>query len=299
MILSTQNGGLVSVFGYEGAIDVLKNAGYDAIDMSLFGMSYEDCSFNHDGYKNRVLEIRAHADKMGMPFNQSHAPFIFDWKDPNVYEEVVLPRTERALEITALLGAKICIVHPISPIEYMGHEEELFERNMAMYRTLLPYAKEYGVKIALENMWQIEKKRKIIGSNVCSHAQEFARYIDALDDEHFVACLDLGHSGLVGQEAQDAIRILGHDRLKALHVHDNDYRNDSHTLPFLSKMDWEAIMRALADIRYDGEFTFEADSFLAGFPKEFKPTAAKFMVDTGRYLIGRYEHYLKESAATV
>lgn len=299
MILSTQNSGLVEAYGHKGAIDVLKAAGYDAVDMSLFCMSNDGDAFNGSDYKKHTLEIRAYADEKGLPFNQSHAPFIFDWKNPNVYEEHVLPRTARALEITAMLGARICVVHPISPLEYLGHEEELFERNMAMYRALLPYAKEYGVKIALENMWQIERKRKIIGSNVCSHAQEFARYIDALDDEHFVACLDLGHSGLVAQEAQDAIRILGHDRLKALHVHDNDYRNDSHTLPFLSKMDWEAIMRALADIRYDGEFTFEADSFLAGFPKEFKPTAAKFMVDTGRYLIGRYEHYLKESAATV
>ena len=293
MILSTQNATFAGAFGQEGAIEKLKEAGYDAIDMSLFCMSNDGDVFNGDGYKQRALEIRAHADRVGIPFNQSHAPFIFNWKDPNVYEEHVLPRTVRALEITAILGGKICIVHPISPIEYMGHEEELFERNMAMYRALLPYAKEYGVKIALENMWQIEKKRKIIGSNVCSHAQEFARYIDALDDEHFVACLDLGHCGLVGQEAQDAIRILGHDRLKALHVHDNDYRNDIHTLPFLSLMDWEAIMKALADVRYDGEFTFEADAFLTHFPNDYKPVAAKFMVETGRYLIGKYEQYLQ------
>lgn len=299
MILSTQNTGLSAAYGHEGAIDVMKAAGYDAMDMSLFCMSNGDDIFNSDDYKKRALEIRAYADEKGIPFNQSHAPFIFDWKHPNVYEEHVLPRTTRALEITALLGAKICIVHPISPLEYFGHEQELFQRNMSMYRALLPYAKEYDVKIALENMWQIERKRKIIGPNVCSHAQEFARYLDALDDEHFVACLDLGHSGLVAQEAQDAIRILGHDRLKALHVHDNDYRNDMHTLPFLGQMDWEAIMKALADIRYDGEFTFEADAFLSRFPKDYKPVAVKFMVDTGRYLIGRYEHYLKESAATV
>ncbi|MBR6726933.1 MAG: sugar phosphate isomerase/epimerase [Clostridia bacterium] len=299
MILSTQNTGLVSAFGHKGAIDVLKAAGYDAMDMSLFCMSNDDDVFNGVDYKKHVLEIRAYADEKGIPFNQSHAPFIFNWKNPNVYEEHVLPRTARALEISAMLGAKICIVHPISPMEYLGHEEELFERNMAMYRALLPYAKEYDVKIALENMWQIERKRKIIGSNVCSHGQEFARYVDALDDAHFVACLDLGHSGLVAQEAQDAIRILGHDRLKALHVHDNDYRNDMHTLPFLGQMDWDAIMKALADIRYDGEFTFEADAFLTRFPKDYKPVAVKFMVDTGRYLIGRYEHYLAESAATV
>lgn len=296
MILSSQNAGLAAAYGQEGAIDVMKEAGYDAIDMSLFGMSSDTSVFNSEDYKKRALEIRAYADKKGIAFNQSHAPFIFNWKNPSEYEERVLPRTIRALEVTALLGGRICIVHPISPMEYLGHEEELFERNMAMYRTLLPYAKEFDVKIALENMWQIERKRKHIGANVCSHAREFARYLDTLDDEHFVACLDLGHCGLVGEEAQDAIRILGHDRLKALHVHDNDYRNDTHTMPFMSEMCWEEIMKALADIKYDGEFTYEADNFLAHFPKDYKPQAAKFMVQTARYLIGRYEYYLAENA---
>ena len=166
---------------------------------------------------------------------------------------------------------------------------------MRFYRSLLPYAKEYDVKIALENMWQIDKKRRVICDDTCSRAVEFARYVDTLDDEHFVACLDLGHCGLIGEEPQDAIRILGHDRLKALHVHDNDYRGDTHTLPFLSHMEWEEIMKALADIKYDGEFTFEADNFLPHFPKDLKPMAAKFMVDTGRYLISRYEHHLNQN----
>ena len=295
MILSTQNSHLVGTYGQEGAIDVLKEAGYDAIDMSLFCMSNDGDVFNSDGYKKRALEIRAYAVQKGIAFNQSHAPFVFNWKNPNEYAERMVPRVIRALEITALLGAKISIVHPISPIEYLGHEEEIFEMNMKFYRELLPYAKEFDVKIALENMWQHERKRKVIGANACSHGAEFVRYLDALNDERFVACLDLGHCGLVGEEPQKAIRILGHDRLKALHIHDNDYRNDTHTMPYLSDMNWEEIMKALAAIRYDGEFTYEADAFLVHFPADYKPRAVKFMVDTARYLIGKYEHYLAEN----
>lgn len=295
MILSSQNGNLAATYGHEGALDVMKAAGYDAVDMSLFCMSKDDNVFNSDSYKTRVLEIRAHADKIGLPFNQSHVPFTFNWNNPNEYEERFFPRQIRGLEITALLGAKIAVVHPIHHTEYKGHEAEMLENNLKFYRSLLPYAKEFDVKIAVENMWQIDKKRRIICDDVCSRAADFARYIDLLDDEHFVACLDLGHCGLVGEEAQDAIRILGHDRLKALHVHDNDYKSDTHTLPFLCNMEWEEIMKALADIKYDGVFTYEADNFLPHFPKDFKPTAVKFMVDTGRYLISRYDHYLSEN----
>jgi sugar phosphate isomerase/epimerase len=292
MILASQNDQLSAALGHEATIDIMKEAGYDAIDMSLFSMSNDNDIFNSDAYKSRTLELAAYAKQKGIYFNQSHVPFTFRWSNPNEYEERCFPRQIRGLEITALLGAKIAIVHPMHHCEYKGNEEALFEQNMKFYRDLLPYAKEFDVKIALENMWQIDKKRKYISEDVCSRATEFARYIDALDDEHFVACLDLGHCGLIGEEAEDAIRILGHDRLKALHVHDNDYRSDMHTLPFLQNMNWDAIMKALADIRYDGDFTFEADNFLSHFPNDFKPRAVKFMVDTGRYLIGMYDKHL-------
>jgi sugar phosphate isomerase/epimerase len=195
------------------------------------------------------------------------------------------------LEVSALAGCGIAVVHPVHHEEYLGHEEERFAQNMKFYRALLPYAKEYGIKIALENMFQKETKRKVIGHDTCSRAEEFIRYLDTLDDEHFVACLDLGHCGVVGLEAQDMIRALGHERLQALHVHDNDYTKDQHTLPGLGKMNWEEIMKALAEINYQGEFTYEADRFLFDMPTPMLPRAVSFMVEMGRYLIGRFEEY--------
>ena len=35
-----------------------------------------------------------------------------------------------------------------------------------------------------------------------------------------------------------------------------------------------SIMTALAVIGYEGDFTFEADNFLVGFPKKLRPDAA-------------------------
>ena len=97
---------------------------------------------------------------------------------------------------------------------YKGHEEEIFQINMDFYRRLIPYCKEYGVKIAVENMWQRDKLRKCIVNDTCNTSAEFIRYVDNLDSEYVVACLDLGHVGLPlrDDEAQDMIRALGHDR---------------------------------------------------------------------------------------
>lgn len=291
MILSSQNNFLARIYGHKGAIDLMKQAGYDAIDLSLFTMTDDNDPFCTDGYRERIAEIRSYAESQGLSFNQSHTPFQFNWSNPNEVEERLFPRTVQALEISALAGCKIAVVHPVHHEEYLGHEEERFEQNMIYYRRLLPYAKEYGIKIALENMFQKETKRKVIGHDTCSRAEEFIRYLDTLDDEHFVACLDLGHCGVVGEEAQDAIRALGHERLHSLHVHDNDYTKDQHTLPGLGKMNWEEIMKALAEINYDGELTYEADRFLFNLPRPMIPRGVSFMVEMGRYLIGRFDEY--------
>ena len=102
--------------------------------------------------------------------------------------------------------------------------------------------------------------------------------------------LDTGHCGLIGQKTADAVRALG-GRLGALHVHDNNYIADNHTLPYLGKLNWDEILKALAEINYSGDFTFEAMCFLYGFDKDFMPTVLKFMHDTGRYMIEKIQKY--------
>ena len=292
MLLSTEHSHLRDAFGDEGAIERLAAAGFDAVDMSLFCMSFDDNVFNTAAYRRRAEELRAFANRLGIGFNQSHACFGFDWTDSAAFTEIFWPKQTRAIEIAGILGCKSIVIHPLhGPVCYVGNEEMLFEVNMKFYRALLPYARAAGVKIALENMWQTDTKRGVIDDSVCSRAAELARYIDALDDPQFIACLDLGHCGLVGEAPADAIRILGHDRLHALHVHDNDFRGDMHTIPYQGKIDWEGVMQALAEIDYDGDLTMEASYFSERMPPELKAASDRYMVAVGRHLISRFAYY--------
>ncbi len=134
-------------------------------------------------------------------------------------------------------------------------------------------------------MWGIDSKRGYIVANVCSTPEEFADYLDSLDSKYFTACLDVGHCGLVGFDEANFIKALGTKRLKALHIHDNDFKDDLHTLPFMAKLNWDSITGALKEIKYEGDFTLEADGFFKNIPDDFLPVAYKFMHDTGRYLI--------------
>lgn len=286
MLYSTTLDVLATNFGREKGIEIIADAGFPCIDFSMF----RDLDFAFaDDWKENTKRFKDIADSRGVTFNQAHAPFGGGWEK---YTQETAPKLPRLFEVAAMLGVKQIVVHPIQKVPYLGHEEEMFELNMEFYRSLAPYARNCGIKIAIENMWQNRPVSKIICDDVGADPRELNRYYDALNDpEVFTICLDLGHVALCGREPQDAIRTIGHDRLGCLHVHDVDYLSDLHTLPGCAKINWDAVCRTLADIDYQGEFTLEADNFLVKYDIEFRPTATKFMADVCKHLTDKIEFY--------
>lgn len=287
MILSTQTDYLGRKFGIEKAIDIIADAGFDAIDLSLFDMKNEDSVFCQENYVELAKKLKLQAQSRGLYFNQAHAPFPCSKNDDD-YNKMIYSRILQSIEIAGIAQVKCIVIHPMHHLPYIENAEQLKEMNMEFYRSLAPYAKAAGVKIALENMWQRNPETKEIIVSACSRTKEFADWIDTLNDDCFTACLDLGHCGLYGFDAAETINGLG-NRLGALHVHDNDYQSDSHTAPYLGKMHWDTICEALAKIEYKGDLTLEADNFFNHFPEELASSASKFMHDIGRNLIDRIE----------
>ncbi len=291
MKLSFTFGVLEWRYGVEKSASLVANAGFDAFDYSLERLKKDDDVMNTDAYRAEAEKIRKIAESNGLVINQIHAPFSWknsQWMDETFYEENIFPRIVRSLEIAGIFGVKVAVVHPLHHFTYPGHEEEIFDINMKYYRKLIPYAKEYGIKIGVENMYQVDPRRKHIIADTCAKIPEFIRYIDTLDSEQITACLDIGHTTLVEQldEPWDFIKALGHDRLGALHVHDTDYKGDLHTFPYDGIINWQEVAKALGEIDYQGDFTYENGwSFLSHVDDEFMPTAVKFMGDIGHHLI--------------
>lgn len=284
MKLSAPTGVLCEAFGLKKAIDILAAAGYDAMDFSQTDEAVytEKCDFDY--YK----EIRKYAEDKGLFFNQSHAPFASSYCD----EEETAKRFDEiteAIKKASCLGIENIIVHPCQHLKYNveGNPEILFDYNMKFYKRLIPYYEEYGVHIALENMWQ---RAGYITHSTCSTPEEFVRYLDGLDNECFVACLDIGHANLVREDIGEFAKKLG-KYLKCLHVHDVDGSRDLHTIPYYGDCDWNKIMKALADCSYEGDLTFEADSFFDEIPKELFADSEIFMAKVGRQLISKFEYY--------
>ena len=75
------------------------------------------------------------------------------------------------------------------------------------------------------------------------------------------------------------------------HFHDNMGDCDAHTLPYYGTVDWESVMKALAEIGYKGNLSYEASGFIATVPTELRPEGLKYMAKVGHHLINRFEYY--------
>lgn len=286
MILSTQTEVGSKRFGDEKNIGMLCEAGFDALDYSMFCMQDEDSILNSSEYKSHIKSIKNIAQSYGKYFNQAHAPFPSYKVGNDTYNERILEKIKRAIEIAGFLGASNIVVHPT----YYGKDSKRnLELNAEFYNNLIPLCKEYNVKIACENMFGRDSRRGCIIPNICSVGEEFRQMMEMLDPRYFTACVDIGHAGLVGTTAPELLRALGHDFVGCLHVHDNDYLEDRHCPPYFFDLDWEEITQALVDIDYKGDFTFESDDFLVNMPEEVFPSAYRLLHDIGRSLIKKIE----------
>ncbi|MBQ7343826.1 MAG: sugar phosphate isomerase/epimerase [Clostridia bacterium] len=286
MLFATQTDFLARKYGLVRAVEMLIEAGYPAIDVTMYHTNGYPFT---DDYREVAARLRSMADKAGVRFVQAHAPFGGGY---DRYLNELIPLFPRVFEFCSLLGIENLIVHPIMRGHYYGAEAEHFDMNMKFYRAIAPLSRTNKVKIAIENMWDRHPVTGRICDHVCADPHELVRYYDELaDPEVFTVCLDIGHVALCGREPEDAVRIIGRERLGCIHAHDVDYVSDLHTLPGTSKINWDKVSRALGEIDYKGPFTLEADCFYDGFMEEHYPAVTKFMADTARVISNKIDLY--------
>ena len=264
MKISTEIHSTAKLVGEEKAVELLAKAGFDAWDFSMFSMCKYDWGNRRLLENNHPLaggDYLAFARRLkqagldnGIVCNQSHAPFPTACAQIRAYYK-------RAIECTAEAGGEICIIHP--------DNNKSAQENAEIYFELLPFAKDCGVKIATENMWNWNEDKDESSFAACASSESFVEHIDVVNDPFLVACLDIGHAEMrgSGSGAANMIHALG-SRLQALHIHDNDKWHDSHQIPFSMKIDFVPIVKALRDINYNGYFTLEADRYMEAYNKE-------------------------------
>ncbi len=280
MLISTEINSFRAYGTDKEVIKLLKDSGFSAYDFSIFRPE----QYADENCIEKARELRAFADSIGILCNQTHAPFASVINGDEAYNQAMFPNLVRAIEISGVLGAKVCVVHPCN--DYTAEE------NKAFYESLAPYAEVAGVKIGVENMWNWYHKGKRDGHVLpaaCSHQDDFKKHMDLLDKTLFCANVDIGHAEMMhayGTNASKMIETLG-EYVQAIHLHDVDFWNDNHSLPFTQSIDFEEVIQSLEKIGYAGDITLEADTFASQVPKELLPAAAKYAAEVANYFKNR------------
>ena len=274
--------------GFWGCVDLseaemykaMSDAGFSSIDYSLMHWYQSDIwKMTDSELKSYMTEKKNIMNANGIFAGQTHSPMDADYLDHPETKEARWHAQVQAIKATSFLGSPYVVIHPLFPM-FRIHDRE-YERtkemNMEYYNFLKPYLEEYNVKGAIENLANFDFVLGRCCEGVCSTARELKDYVDTLNSDRFVVCLDVGHATLAGQNPVSMIYELGKKYLHVTHMHDNDYIGDNHMMAGLGKIDWWGIGKALNDIGFDGIFNYEADDTYSHLCDQAKHLALDFL----------------------
>ena len=226
--------------GYDAALAArrLTALGYEGIDMGLDYWMFEGSPFIGDNYLAWANELRAEADEAGAVYTHAHAPGEAD-------SEYI----GRSIEVTAALGAKYLVVHPVwrdGSGNVIKTKLRFIEINRRAIEKWLPMAEEYGVTLLSENiLWGASSDPRII-----------ADLVKKVGSDWFGWCFDVGHAWCCGY-APDVLKDCSVVPT-SLHIQDNDGSGDQHLIPGDGTIDWDLFTSTLREIGYLGDCVMEA-----------------------------------------
>lgn len=293
----------LSLFPFQGAygdMEALKIAseiGVEAVDFALTSKKRFDVRSAGSVYSGsdeeltRYFEgIKKRADELGITICMTHGK-LEGFKDIPEEDEILVENIRRDLLATKILGAPVCVIHGVTTI-FMGPDcppQRMRDLNFELFTRILPYAREYGVKIATETFGNASKYGVCdFFGNVDEFIKTFHR-ICAVEDfrSYFTVCMDTGHSNTASRynhnpSPGDVIRMLGGD-ISVLHLHDNDTLTDQHKIPMTGTIDWEDLFDALDEVGYDGYYNMELS--LKWFGEDLMKESAAFAVKVMKHFL--------------
>ncbi len=270
-------------YSIDECLEAMAAAGFGYVDANLWSLSGHGRPLDSDDWQAWVEHTREKAASLGMAFRQTHGQTLsgMQWDDADYPDaDYVWAMNYRCIEATKMLGADWMVMHPWNlPHDPLYSRKKARELNIAKFAPYIEAAKRAGIGIAIENMVDFGgKRRRYCGGD----PEELIELVDAINDPDVGMCIDTGHAHVSGIKVGAFIRMAG-DRLKATHIDDNLADKDTHLPPFMGGVDWADTMRALGEIGYDGDFSFELGSHR--FPTETRDVWCKFVHDLGEKLL--------------
>ncbi|MCS6949475.1 MAG: sugar phosphate isomerase/epimerase family protein [Armatimonadota bacterium] len=192
---------------------------------------------------------------------------------PNPEEATAcLQHLKKVIDASAELG--VGLVNTFVGRDWTRSIEENWARFLEVWKPLIAYAEERGVRIGIENCPMLFTRDEWPGGkNLAISPAIWRRMFEEIPSDHFGLNFDPSH--FVWQQ-MDYLKPLREFRHKLFHVHAKDARVDKHRLdevgilatpleyhtpklPGLGEVDWGKFFSVLSDVGYDGAVCIEVE----------------------------------------
>ena len=163
-------------------------------------------------------------------------------------EQGALEKLYKWIDLYEAAGVKNMVLHCDVLAFDEGRYEECAKKNIEKLKIVAEYIKDKDITICLENLGP---------QYVMTTIDRISYIVDAVGSEKLGICLDTGHLHLNGRSQREYILKAG-NRLRAIHIADNEGQWDQHLMPFTcGKIDFFEVVSALREVGYDGLFNLE------------------------------------------
>ncbi len=281
------------------ALEIAKEIGADAVDFSLHWFSATVYDYRNpesvyskgdEAVRAYFSELGAYARSLGLVISQTHGRGE-GFKNLKEEDDAQVENARLDLLATSALGAPVCVIHAPTSINLGPDPDPTLMRDLHFdqYMRMLPYAAEYGVRLAVETFGDAVKFNAV---DFFGDWEEFVRSYERLKKESpyrdsLTICVDTGHSNKAARFGNplpaEVIRRLGSE-ITVLHLNDNNKLVDQHKIPMTGDIDWTEVMDALDEAGYAGVYNMELQ--LRHFGKGFEVDTAAFAIKVMRQILG-------------
>ena len=215
-------------FSTAAMVEFISACGFDGMDVSfdLYTDLGNPLCYEDDIY-SLLSSLGNMANKKGLSLPSCHLPFYMPSPDDTSAMKPYLRSLREGILAAAYLHIPVAVIHPIVRHSSLCNYVKWREENIAYLSPLRELAETKGVTLAIENMTGIPYPNKPKELVFGSRAKDIRLLADKLDCG---ICWDTGHAHLTGLCQSAELHTVG-ERLRMLHIHDNDAQNDAHLIP--------------------------------------------------------------------
>lgn len=184
---------------------------------------------------------------------------------------------KRWIDLYEAIGIKNMVLHADVYNMENWSIETMHDANVERFREIAAYIEGKDFHICIENLFR----------RGMDHIDQLLSLIHRVGSDHLAVTLDTGHLNMARTTSQREFILTAGDKLRAIHIADNEGAADQHLMPFgRGTVDFVEVVRALKEIGYQGVFNYEIPGENR-CPLPMRDKKLKYIIEGYHYLMAQ------------